>query len=179
MTVEELIKSKPRTIPIRPRFLEARVYKIKAETRSWYVSISHNDENMPLEVFVYTNSRDSSAQLKDAVPKLERLAVHYEVDEEFVEDQRQKAEHQTNTAKFCRILSLCLRHNVSLEDILDILDSLEHNVSNLTWHIHKLLSYYVKEKGDNILSVCPSCKENGMSYEGGCKVCQLCGWAAC
>jgi len=168
-----------RKIDKRPTFLEGRTYVRRAEGKKWYVTINLYN-GLPLEVFVNTNSRDSQVIAKDGIDKLEKLARYYEVDEIFIQAQRVKSEHQTSSAKFCRVLSMCLRHGVPLLEVVNTLDLLDHGITNFTYHVEKLLGSYLPDTPlPNGQNICPECKNSTLIYSGGCKQCNECGWTKC
>jgi ribonucleoside-diphosphate reductase alpha chain len=174
LEVSERLLKMPRVVEKRPLVLSGNTYVRRADGKKWYFTVTEKD-GKPYELFVNTNARDSSATIKNALEKIEGL-VSQHVDSIFLEAQRFKSKHQTNSAKLCRTISLALRHGIPVEKIVDELENVDHNVSHLTFHIMKILSMYIKNV---TVSVCPICKSDSLISENGCKHCAACGWERC
>jgi ribonucleoside-diphosphate reductase alpha chain len=164
-----------RVVEKRPSVLDGKTYDIRAEGKKWYLTINiHNGK--PYEVFIKTNSRDSSANISDAIDRLNELGKLFGIEDIFLTEQKIKGKNEPNTGKLSRAVSLLLRHEVPVERVVDVLNSLDHNVSNITYHIAKRLSLYIKNKK---IEKCPTCAEMSLVYEAGCKYCINCGWSKC
>jgi hypothetical protein len=182
LTLVEKLKGMDRLASKRPDVLEGKTYQRKADGKKWYITVNKDPNGNLCEIFSHTNSRELGVVILDAVEKLTKLALYHNVNELFIQEQGLKGKHQSNADKMCRMISLCLRHGVPLLDIVNTLDLLDHNITNLTWHICKVLAMALDEapKGKKMaLNVCPQCKKDTLIYEGGCKKCLECGYSRC
>jgi ribonucleoside-diphosphate reductase alpha chain len=169
------LKKMERVVDKRPSMLEGKTYDIRADGKKWYLTINLNNDK-PYEIFIKTNSRDSSANIADAIDKLDSLGELFGIEDIFITEQHLKSKNEPNTGKFSRAVSLLLRHEVPVDRIVDVLNALDHNVTNITYHVAKRLALYIKNKK---IEKCPSCNEMSLVYEAGCKSCVNCGWSKC
>lgn len=159
----------------------AKGFKIKdGNKKKWYVNIAFVDSNLtkPYALFVSTNNNESNEITEELIHSMEKLLVEKGISQDLVEQQIKKYENQKNTTRIARIIGMALRHNIKIEDIVEVLDKYSHQTSSFVFHLKKLLSRYIKN-GVKINVKCPSCKSNKLEYQDGCKICTNCGWSMC
>ena len=77
-----------------------------------------------------------------------------------------------------RLTSGALRHGMHPKYIIKIAEKAGIGILDFTGALKKALAKYLKSK-DITDKTCPSCGDNNLVYEEGCKVCKSCGWSAC
>lgn len=152
-------------------------FKIKSEGKKWYVSLSFKDKQMtmPFAIFVHTNNREGEIETFDAINRLEALALHEGVDVNIIDLNRKKMGGQTNVTKIARMLGLLLRHNISIVDIVEVLDGVNVPISSFIIRIKKLLMNYIEDE-EGIK--CYECGGKVKLVEG-CLTCLNCGHSKC
>jgi ribonucleotide reductase alpha subunit len=154
-------------------------YKIKSEGKKWYVHCCFKDKSMKhiFAMFIQTNSREPDINTFDIIDRLEKLAIDEGVSIDLINKNRKKMIPQTNVTKIARTISMLFRHNIKLDKIIDVLDSIDVPVSSFIYRIKKFLLGFVDD-GDTTNKVCPSCNET-LVFKEGCKSCLSCGWSKC
>lgn len=78
-----------------------------------------------------------------------------------------------------RLLSMLLRHGVSISDICEQIRKIPQDDSMLTFEkgISRVLKKYIADKTD-AKGRCPECQSK-LIYEGGCVKCSQCSWTRC
>lgn len=158
----------------------ARMKVLKAEGRKWYLTVVyHKDTEQPFALFCHTNSREKTAQTSDAVERLLKLAKCKGVAERFITDVQEKSEHEANTSRLTRTISLLLRHGVLIKNIVSELDKMEDiYIGSFLFQIKKFLSNYILN-GEVAEGVkCSEC-DGELIYSEGCFKCKDCGNSKC
>jgi ribonucleoside-diphosphate reductase alpha chain len=155
-------------------------YILKSEGKKWYVHVAFKDKacTRPFAIFVHTNNREDNVVTFNALEKLEELAKHKGLKEEFIEETQRKYAYQKNPVKIGRMLGLLLRHNVDVYTIVKGLSELEATVGTFVFQITKFLSKFV---GDHEVKgmVCPECGEKAIVFKEGCYQCDACAYSKC
>lgn len=159
----------------------AKYYVLKDKNRKkWYVFVNFSDANMtkPFAIFVNTNCKEDMEVTEEVVSSVLELAKTSGVPEQWITDQMEKIKSQSNVTKICRVLGLCLRHNVSLLEIVETLTSHNFPLSSFAFHITRLLKSFVPN-GTVIES--KKCSECGgaLVMQEGCYICKDCGYSKC
>jgi ribonucleoside-diphosphate reductase alpha chain len=152
---------------------------IKSEGKKFYVNVAYKDPAMtrPFALFVNTNNKESDILTYTVLDVLESLAKEVGVPDEFINKNKAKYSGQNNITKLARTISLLLRHNVPIETIVVVLDSItEIPISSFIFRIKKFLTKFI----DNVKlsEVCPECGAPLM-YNEGCKRCSECSFTFC
>ncbi len=164
-----------------PEEVDAKVKTLKAEGKKWYVTVTqHPDSGLPFALFCYTNSKEKTAQTSDAVDRLLKLARDSGILEEHVSNLESKIAADNNVGKLTRVLSLLLRHQVKIKNIVFTLDQMDEiYVGSFLFQIKKLLSGYVAD-GEKIEGgKCNDCGSTNLIFSEGCSVCADCGSSKC
>jgi len=161
-------------------------YKIKdINKKKWYVNIIFADRNLtkPFGMFINTNCHESTEIAGSVVEAMETLCINKEINEELIVKQKEKYNGQSNVNKIARAIGMALRHNVQIQDIINVLDEHNTGISTLIFHIKKLLSNFIKDGTkvvkDDKEQECPSCGQSTLRYEQGCISCNSCAWSKC
>ena len=149
-------------------------------SRKWYLTMTFNENNAPIGVFVQTNAMEKSVLANDAVDHLIALARTKGIPEKFVVETIDKCHNDSNSTKIARAIGLLLRHGVRIKNIVGTLDKVEGvTFSSFVFHLKKLLSSFIKdgEKIEN--ATCNNCGSSQIVYESGCQRCAQCSNSKC
>lgn len=164
-----------------PAEVEAKVKTLKAEGKKWYVTITkHPESKLPFALFCHTNSKEKTAQTSDAVERLLTLARDSGILEEHINNLENKISAENNVGKLTRVLSLLLRHQVKIKNIVFTLDQMEEiYVGSFLFQIKKLLASYVTNGEKVEGGKCNDCGSTNLIFSEGCSVCADCGSSKC
>jgi ribonucleoside-diphosphate reductase alpha chain len=160
----------------------ARGFKIKDNgKKKWYINLAFVDEAMvrPYAIFVNTNNIESTEVTEELINSMEKLLIKRGLPKNLIEEQIEKYESQKNTTRIARIIGMALRHNLKIQDIVEILDQYPHEISSFVFHMKKLLAKYIQDGTKVKKEKCDSCKYASIIYQDGCKICSNCGWSKC
>ena len=148
-------------------------------SRKWYVTLTFNENNAPVGLFVQTNALEKSITANDAVDNLIELARVKGIPEKFIQSTLDKCHNDSNSTKIARALGLLLRHGVRIKNIVATLDKVDGvTFSSFIFHLKKLLGSYIKDNEIVNGEICVNCGGK-LIYESGCKKCIQCGNSAC
>jgi len=165
----------------RPYCLSSKTYKIKADGKKWYITISINSDK-PFELFIITN--DSENFDKNYVLRaVNKLLVQLEPYlngkyEPFLE--KLKKDNLLN--RFSRLISFWFRAGFSVTHLVEILDELKAPVTSIVWQVSRLIK---KEflNGQSVYHVvfkdCHQPENCIVVFENGCHLCKFCGNSKC
>ena len=164
-----------------PSDAPARMKTLRAEGKKWYLTVVyHPDSEKPFALFCSTNHREKTAPVSDAVDKLLALANEKGILSQHITELKGKIEGDTNIGKLTRVISLLLRHNVSLTSIVATLDEVEDMfVGSFLFQIKKFLAAYIKNGEKVEGGKCDDCGSNNVVYMEGCFQCVDCGSGHC
>lgn len=136
---------------ILPDTLNAKRYRVKDQyQKSVYIIVCFDENEKPMEVFAKFPF-DNRVDLKD------------------------KSTMWTTT---CRLVSLALRFNVPMDEIIKQLDRSSGHMLDLPAQLSKLFKSFMAGTQRGFASVCPEC--SGMlRFEEGCEICHDCGYSKC
>lgn len=136
---------------ILPDTLNAKRYRVKDQyQKSVYIIVCFDENEKPMEVFAKFPF-DNRVDLKD------------------------KSTMWTTT---CRLVSLALRFNVPMDEIIKQLDRSSGHMLDLPAQLSKLFKSFLAGTQKGFSSVCPEC--SGMlRFEEGCETCYECGYSKC
>jgi hypothetical protein len=107
---------------------------------------------------------------------MERLLFEKGIKKDVVIEQIKKYSGQNNVDKIARTISMALRHNISILDIVKTIDC-EIEFSSLLFHIKKILENFIPD-GTKTEQTCPTCGTI-LIYQEGCNFCPGCGFSKC
>ena len=136
---------------ILPDTLNAKRYRVKDQyQKSVYIIVCFDENEKPMEVFAKFPF-DNRVDLKD------------------------KSTMWTTT---CRLVSLALRFNVPMDEIIKQLDRSSGHMLDLPAQLSKLFKSFLAGTQKGFSSICPEC--SGMlRFEEGCETCCECGYSKC
>ncbi|MGI6657349.1 MAG: adenosylcobalamin-dependent ribonucleoside-diphosphate reductase [Desulfobulbus sp.] len=134
-----------------PDVLSAKRYRLKdINQETIYLIICFNEQEQPMEVFAKFPF-DNRIDLKD------------------------KSTMWTTT---CRLVSLALRYQIPMEEIIKQLDRSCGHMLDLPGQLSKLLKSFMAATQHGFATICPECSGR-LVFEEGCEVCRDCGYSKC
>ncbi len=134
-----------------PDVLDAKRYRLKdADGNSIYLIVCFDEKENPMEVFAKFPF-DNRLDLKD------------------------KSTMWTTT---CRLVSLALRYQIPMEEIIRQLDRSSGHMLDLPAQLGRLLKSFMAGTQKGFTSSCPECPGT-LVYAEGCEVCRDCGYSRC
>lgn len=134
-----------------PDTLDAKRYRVKdQDKKSVYIIVCFDENEMPMEVFAKFPF-DNRVDLKD------------------------KSTMWTTT---CRLVSLALRFNVPMDEIIKQLDRSSGHMLDLPAQLSKLFKSFMAGTQKGFASTCPECSGT-LVFEEGCETCRSCGYSKC
>jgi len=134
-----------------PDVLSAKRYRLKDANRNTiYLIVCFDDDENPMEVFAKFPF-DNRVDLKD------------------------KSTMWTTT---CRLVSLALRYQIPMEEIIKQLDRSSGHMLDLPAQLGKLLKSFMAGTQHGFASTCPECSGK-LIFEEGCEICRDCGYSKC
>lgn len=134
-----------------PDVLSAKRYRLKDQDQnSVYILVCFDKDEYPMEVFAKFPF-DNRMDLKD------------------------KSTMWTST---CRIVSLALRYNVPMDEIIKQLDRSSGHMLDLPAQLSRLLKSFMAGTHHGFASTCPECA-GVLAFEEGCETCHECGYSKC
>lgn len=134
-----------------PDTLDAKRYRVKdQDQKSVYIIVCFDEDEKPMEVFAKFPF-DNRVDLKD------------------------KSTMWTTT---CRLVSLALRFNVPMDEIIKQLDRSSGHMLDLPAQLSKLFKSFLAGTQRGFSSVCPECSGT-LVFEEGCETCHDCGFSKC
>ena len=134
-----------------PDELSAKRYRLKdVNQETIYLIVCFDENENPMEVFAKFPF-DNRVDLKD------------------------KSTMWTTT---CRLVSLALRYQIPMDEIIKQLDRSSGHMLDLPAQLGKLLKSFMAATQHGFASVCPECTGK-LVFEEGCEVCHDCGYSKC
>ncbi|MCI5162687.1 MAG: adenosylcobalamin-dependent ribonucleoside-diphosphate reductase, partial [Candidatus Electrothrix sp. AX5] len=134
-----------------PDVLSAKRYRLKdANGNTIYIIVCFGENETPMEVFAKFPF-DNRVDLKD------------------------KSTMWTTT---CRLVSLALRYQIPMEEVIKQLDRSSGHMLDLPAQLGKLLKSFMAGTRNGFSSSCPECP-GALVFEEGCEVCRECGYSKC
>ena len=134
-----------------PDTLDAKRYRLKdQDQKSVYIIVCFDEDEQPMEVFAKFPF-DNRVDLKD------------------------KSTMWTTT---CRLVSLALRFNVPMNEIIKQLDRSSGHMLDLPAQLSKLFKSFMAGTQHGFASSCPECSGQ-LIFEEGCETCHECGYSKC
>ncbi len=134
-----------------PDVLNAKRYRLKdANQNTIYIIVCFDDDEYPMEVFAKFPF-DNRVDLKD------------------------KSTMWTTT---CRLVSLALRYQIPMGEIIKQLDRSSGHMLDLPAQLGKLLKSFMAATHHGFSSKCPECT-GSLVFEEGCEICHSCGYSKC
>ena len=164
-----------------PADAPARMKTLRADGKKWYMTVVYHPESeKPFALFCTTNHAEKTAQVSDAVERLINLARTKGILEEHIGHLEDKINKDNNINKLTRTISLLLRHNVSIVNIVSALDRMDDIFAgSFLFQVKKFLSAYIKDGESVEGGKCDECGSTNIVYSEGCLQCVDCGSGKC
>ncbi len=173
-------KEKPKTLegrdaPKRPKDLEADYYQVRVKGEQFIVLVGLFD-GKPYEIFTFRPNKSVNIDShKGIITKVRKGKYSFNSQHINISDLQLANENIEETAATL-YSSMLLRHGVDINYIVKTAKKVNENITSFSSAMCRILSKYIKdgETGE----VCPEC-QGKIVREGGCKICQDCGYSAC
>ena len=177
----EIIK---KDLKLPDEFINGPMKVIKREGMKFYIHFSYLPEDsekiFPIAIWLHTNSYGEIKEGNAAVRSLTDLLEKFHIDKNIIETQKRKMKDNPGHQRVSKMISMCLRHNIPIVNIVHVLDGLkEVYVTDAIYSIKKFLGAHIEDGTPVIGVACSSCKSNNVIFAGGCTVCKDCGNSAC
>jgi hypothetical protein len=145
--------------------------------KNWYFNIAFADKSYkkPFAIFITTNGRATGEVAEGVIVAMEQLLIKNKISLDLIRKQQNKYSGENNVNKVARAISMALRHNISLIDIVDVLSECHDGFATVLFATKKILSKFIQDgtkvKGEK----CPSCNKATVIYQEGCRTCSNCG----
>ncbi|MBB5022291.1 adenosylcobalamin-dependent ribonucleoside-diphosphate reductase [Desulfurispira natronophila] len=134
-----------------PDVLSAKRYRLKdPDHNNIYIIICFDENEKPMEVFVKF-PYENRVDLKDK---------------------------STMWTTSCRLVSLALRYNIPMEEVIKQLDRSSGHMLDLPAQLGKLLKSFMAATQNGFHVKCPDCGSM-LAFEEGCETCHSCGYSKC
>ncbi len=175
--------------PRRPSDMVCDIKKVKVQGEQWTFFIGLLNDK-PYEVFgglskyVDIPNKHKTGTIKkngkvDGISTY-NLTVGSDDDTMVIRDLANVFEN-ANFGAFGRTISLALRHGVPIQYVVEQLTKDKHSdITSFSKVMARVLKSYIKD-GTEVSSdkKCPSCGNNSIIYQSGCRSCSSCSWSAC
>jgi len=159
--ITESILIKKELLPIE----NAERHEVMWKKSKAYLNVSLDEDDLPIEVFT-------------------KLPLEAGNDKDGMFNSFLLLERQSNWDAICRVISMCFRYGISLDEVLKQLDKSSYSMVDCSGILSRVLRRYVKQieiedENDEIGLVCPECGEKAYVNDGGCASCKNCGFSRC
>lgn len=165
-------------------FVNGPMRVVKREGQKFYLHFSYLPDDaaqiFPVALWITTNNTGDVRQANMAVRELVRLLEDFGIDADLIERQRDKIAGNPGYMRVSKLVSMCLRHNLPIPNIITALDKVsEVYVTDLLFAVKKFLAEHVRD-GTLMQGVtCDDCGGTEVIFESGCTRCISCGSAKC
>lgn len=165
-------------------FINGPMKILKREGSKYYINFSYlpEDKDMkhPVCFWINTNDHGEAVAVNPAIKKLAELLRKYEIDNQLINKQLEKIKGNRANQKLSKMVSMCLRHNLPITDIVSSLEGLEDDyISSLLTCVRKFLALHIEDGVKISGKACSSCGSKNLVYQSGCSLCQDCGSSGC
>lgn len=171
-------------IKLPDTFINGEMRIIKREGKKWYLHFSYlpedTDKIFPVAIWIQTNNLGEIREANAAVKQLIELLEKFEIPQTLIELQKQKIKDNPGYVRVGKLISMCLRHNIPLPNIVAALDSVpDVYVTDLLFALKKFLVEHIEDGTRVLNSLCKSCGSSEVVFESGCNRCLDCGSSEC
>lgn len=172
--------------PKRPSVLDCDIHHTTVQGEKWVVLVGKMD-GKPYEVLAgeaslieiprrFNNGTLTKTSFKT---KENRYDLTFG-DDGVIKDVVRVFDNPTHSA-FTRMISLGLRHGAEVKFMVEQLQKDKHSdMFSFSRCVSRILKNYIKDGTEVSDRTCPSCGEDTLVYQDGCKTCATgCGWTAC
>lgn len=163
-------------------FYNGETSVIKREGAKFYIHFSYStsSKKRPIAIWINTNTQAPIRHTNQAVNMLMDLAKESGIKQEHIDSVKEKIKENSANNRLARAVSFCLRHRISILDIVLKLEKLEEvYVTDLVFAIRKFLASYIEEGTEISGKSCSVCGSPNIEFSGGCSTCKDCGASSC
>jgi len=178
---ERIIK---KDLKLPDTFINGPMKILNREGSKYYINFSYLPEDIkmkePVCIWINTNDHGEAVAINPAVKKLTLLLKKYEIDEQLILKQLEKIKGNRANHKLAKMVSMCLRHALPIEEIVSSLEGLEEDyISSLLTSVRKFLASHIDDGVKVFNKKCSLCGSENIVYQSGCNLCQDCGNSGC
>ncbi|APJ02819.1 hypothetical protein [Silvanigrella aquatica] len=165
----------------RPDILECDIYIMTANGKKWIVLVGLLNEK-PYEVFCGMQNKIPeylTAFKKGKILKKKNGLYDLILENESMIHIKNFFHNDGAESAITRLVSLNLKNNVKIEDILNQLEKAEGDITTFAKSISRVLKKYLNEKNKIMSDDCPQCHNVNLIRQAGCLLCNYCGWSQC
>jgi ribonucleoside-diphosphate reductase alpha chain len=173
-----------KNVKLPDTFKNGDTHIVKREGSKYYLNFSYlqNFEKHPIAFFVHSNSVQNGeyVTLNRGCRTIQKLLIEKGVDTDLVLDQVEKIRDNPHHTRLGKMVSMALRHNIRIVDIVEALTGIEGDyISSTLTAIRKFLSYQIEDGTKATGKKCEACGSDNIVYESGCDICRDCGSSGC
>jgi len=149
--------------------------------KKWYFNVAFADSShkKPFAFFITTNGRAKGEVADNVILKFYELLERKGISNQLLEAQKVKFQYESNVNKVSRAISMALRHNISVLDIVNTLNNCHDGFATVLFATKKVLSKFIDDGTKSKGETCPDCGKKTITFQEGCKLCTNCAWSAC
>ena len=158
--------------------------KIKTNKgKKYYFMVGYVTEhkNKPFEFWIFTNHHEKTDIVNSLIVEMNDFLISKKIKTDLIIKMNEKMSSQNNVDKIARMISMSLRHNVKIIEIVNVLEKYTESISSLIFWIRKHLLSLLEDGTEVENEICPICG-NSVIYESSCIHCidsEFCGWSRC
>lgn len=165
-------------------FVNGPTKVVRREGAKYYLHLSYleNDAQNPVALWIHCNHYSSGeyVTLNRAFRAVVKLLNEKGVDSDLVDRQVNKIQGNGYHEKLGKIISMALRHNISLPSIVKALSNIEGDyISTTLTAVRKFLMEAIQDGTKFEGAVCTLCGSKELVFESGCDRCLDCGASNC
>jgi len=165
-------------------FSNGPTHTIRREDNKYYMHLSYlpNDPSNPVALWIHSNDYKEGefVTMNRAFRAITKLLLDKGVDSDLVLDQVDKIHDDAYHVKLGKVISMCMRHNISLPDIVGSLRDIEGDyIATTLTAVRKFLTQHIPDGTEATIASCANCGSENLIYEGGCDKCLDCGNSGC
>lgn len=173
-----------RDINLPDEFSNGKTRKVRADGNKYYIHLSYlpGDDQFPVAFWVHSNELQDKeyVSLNRAVKSVTKLLINMGVDMDIVLDYRDKISEDAHHSRLGKMISMALRHNVGLPNIVSSIQDIEGDyIASTLTAVRKFLKEKIEDGTEVRGATCESCGSENIVFESGCDKCLDCGASSC
>ena len=158
--------------------------KVRREGNKYYIHFSYLTEHLdhPVALWIHSNDYEEGeyVTINRAFRAVRDLLTEKGVNPPLVMDQVEKIYDDAYHVKLGKIISMALRHNISLTDVVAALSDIEGDyIATTLAAVRKFLIEQIEDGTKAKGLECASCGSDQIVFESGCDRCLSCGYSGC
>lgn len=176
-------------VSLPDEYKQGKMEVFRREGNKYYTFFSYMPEDeerkFPIALWILTNSENPKRYviINRAIEQIGDLLVEQGVAEDLVIRQKNKIEDDDHCVKLGKIISMCLRHNIDIVNIVERLEGIEGDyVASTLTAVRKFLKQHIDDGKASNIEEMPNCDKDfdcDIVYQEGCKTCLACGESKC